>query len=251
MKTIIISLLALTFPLFASAQGQGFWNDVTLSSKLGLNIGGTAPIGLPSSIRKLNSYTLQSNPAIGINAEKPIDKRWGVLVGLYYENKGMKEDANVKNYHMAIVRGGEELEGQYTGDVTTEVNEWMLTVPVEMAFHLGNKVRLHAGPYLSWLVLKQFEGYAHNGYLRVGDPTGAKVEMGDDPSTSGSYDFSKEMRHWQWGVDVGADWQTWKHLGFFFELKWGLSGIHHSNFHTIEQTLYPIFGSAGVSYKLR
>jgi hypothetical protein len=233
------------------AQKASFWSDITYTAKVGLNIGGTAPVGLPSSIRKLNSYTLQSNPIIGVNAEKPLGDRWGIMTGLYYENKGMKEDANVKNYHMAIVRGGESLEGQYTGDVTTKVNEWMLTVPLEATFHVGQRWRFHAGPYLSWLVLRDFEGYAHNGYLRVGDPTGPKVEMGDDPSTSGSYDFSDEMRHWQWGFNVGADWQTWRHFGFFAELKWGLSGVHNGDFHTIEQTLYPIFGSAGIIYKFR
>ena len=245
--SLLIALAFLTLPV----SGEGFWHDVSITSKIGFNLGGTAPVGLPDNIRKLNSYTLQSNPVIGINLEKPLDTRWGVMTGLYYENKGMKEDAKVKNYHEAIVRGGERLEGQYTGDVTTEVDEWMFTLPLEATFHLGSRVRLHAGPYASVLLQKSFEGRAHNGYLRVGEPTGPKVLLGDDASTSGTYDFSHDMRHLQWGVTAGADINIYKRWGAFAELKWGLSGVHHSSFHTIEQTLYPIFFSAGVNYRLR
>lgn len=235
-----------------TAFAQEHWySNVHLSGKIGFNLGGTAPVGLPASIRKLNSYTLQSNPVIGLDAEKPFNDKWGIMAGLYYENKGMKEDANVKNYHMAIVRGGQELEGRYTGDVTTEVDEWMFTVPVAATYRLGKRWRLHAGPYISFLIQKSFEGRAHNGYLRVDDPTGPKVNIGDDVSTSGTYDFSSNMRRFQWGVSVGADWRAFKRWGFFGELKWGLSGVHKSDFHTIEQTLYPIFGSAGIIYKFR
>ena len=251
MKTsILILLLSATTTLTAQAQNH-WYSDLHLTAKVGFNLGGTAPIGLPASIRKLNSYTLQSNPVIGIEAEKTLSEQWGIMTGLYYENKGMKEDANVKNYHMAIVRGGQELEGMYTGNVSTEVNEWMFTVPVMATYHIGSRWRIHAGPYVSLLTQKSFEGRAHNGYLRVGTPTGAKVNIGDDVSTSGTYDFSSNMRRFQWGVSAGADWRAFKRWGFFAELKWGLSGIHKSDFHTIEQTLYPIFGSAGVVYRLR
>lgn len=251
MKKIILALLILTCTLTAGAQDKSFWSGISYTLHLGLNLGGTAPLDMPASIRKLNSYTLQSNPAIGVTAEKPLSGRWGLQASLYYENKGMKEDANVKNYHMAIVRGGESLEGQYTGDEMTEVNQWMLTVPVEVVFHISQRVRVHAGPYVSWLAIKEFDGNAHDGYLRVGDPTGAKVEMGNDPTTWGSYDFGKDMRHWQWGMGAGLDWRTGRRFGLFAELKWGLSGIFHSDFHTVEQTLYPIFGTVGVSYRLK
>lgn len=103
----------------------------------------------------------------------------------------MEEDARVKNYHMAIIRGGESLEGRYTGNERTEVNEWMLTVPVLATWHVSDKVRLRVGPYVSFLVKKEFEGEAHEGYLRVGDPTGQRVELGNDATSWGSYDFRK------------------------------------------------------------
>ena len=218
---------------------------------LGYNIGGTAPVGMPASIRRLNSYTLQPNLVLGVEADKALDDHWGLTLGLQIENKGMKEDARVKNYHEEVVRGGEKLAGMFTGDVTTEVTEWMLTIPLHARWQATNRLSLHAGPYLSVLTQRKFTGYAHDGYLRVGDPTGAKVTLGGDESTRGDYDFSDDMRHLQWGIDFGGEYRIWQRTAIFANLSWGLSGIHHSGFTAVEQTLYPIFASVGVSYRLK
>jgi hypothetical protein len=245
-------LLAVAFALTsATAKAGGFWHDTSVRSRLGYNLGGTSPIGLPASIRRLNSFTLQPNPSIGIDATKPLADHWGITVGLRIENKGMKIDAKVKNYHEDIVRGGEELAGQFTGDVTTKVGQWMITMPIQATWLVSPRVQLRLGPYVSVLTDKTFTGYAHDGYLRVGDPTGSKVELGGDYSTRGNYDFSDDMRNLQWGVGAGIDWNVYRHLGVFAELNWGLNGIHHSHFKTIEQTLYPIFGTFGVTYRIR
>lgn len=251
MKKIILSVIAAVITLNASAQG--FLHNVGVTAKIGLNVGGTAPLGLPAEIRHINSYKLQSNPVIGLDFEKPVseDRRWGVIVGLHYENKGMEEDARVKNYHIAIVRGGESLEGQYTGNERTEVNEWMLTVPVLATWHVSDKVRLRVGPYVSFLVKKEFEGEAHEGYLRVGDPTGQRVELGNDATSWGSYDFSEDMRNVQYGISVGADWWAFHRIGFFGEVNWGINEIFRNNFNTISMDLYPIFGFIGVCYRIR
>lgn len=257
MKKIMMSLLLALVSLTASAEGQDTvgvcWDahhPFTFTARLGYSIGGTAPLPMPATIRGLNSYTLQPNISLGVDATKHFSAKWGALVGLRFENKGMKEDAEVKNYHEAIVRGGEELAGQFTGDVTTKVRQWMFTIPVQAVFSPSRKVDVRFGPYVSVLVSKGFEGYAHNGYLRQGDPTGPKVMLGDDKETRGDYDFDDEMRPLQFGLDLGADWRCYKRLGVYADLSWGLTGVHKSSFKTIEQTLYPIFGTIGVSYLL-
>ena len=213
-------------------------------------IGGTAPVGLPRTIRHMNSYTLMPNFQFGIDAERRISPLMGVMLGLRLENKGMRVDARVKNYHMAIEQGTQHLEGQFTGDVKTKVNEWMFTVPVMAAFHVGDDVRLKAGMYASYVLSRQFEGYAHGGYLRVGGPTGAKINIGEEPGQRGDYDFSNHMRRLQVGLTVGCDWTFCEKWGGYLDLNWGLNGIHHSSFKTIEQTLYPIFATVGATYNL-
>lgn len=253
-KKMNIKFLAALLMLCAAcgiASAQSFTSDVTVNVRVGYNIGGTAPVGLPASIRRLNSYTLQPNIVLGIDAHKPIYDRISAFIGLRLETKDMEEDANVKNYHMDMVRGGESISGMFTGDETTKVKEWMFTIPVQAVFAVNDKVTLRVGPYLSYVVSRGFTGYAHDGYLRLENPTGAKIELGGDEGTRGNYDFTEHMRRMQYGIGVGADWRIYKHFGVYAELNWGLTGIHHSSFKTIEQTLYPIFATIGVTHKLK
>lgn len=244
------ALLLLTAGLQASALSISL-PKMTYTARLGYNIGGTAPIGMPASIRSMNKYYLQSNFTLGLDVQKDIWGKWGLLTGLRIESKDMKIDATVKNYHMEMVQGGESIEGRYTGNLVTECEEVMLTLPVQATFHPTEKVIIKAGPYVSYVKTREFKGYVYDGYLREGDPTGPKVEMGNTEDSRATFDFGEHMRKLQYGIDVGVDWNFHKRWGVYADLTWGLNGIHHSDFKTIEQTLYPIFGTFGVSYKLK
>ena len=238
------------------------WNkylhDYRYCVHIGYNIGGTAPVGLPASIRTLHSYTLQPNFVLGVDALHSISGKWGFLGGLHFENKAMRTDAGVKGYHMKIVRGGEELEGVFTGDVVTKVDMSLITVPLQITYDLNPQVRLKLGPYVSYVSASKFEGWAYDGYLRrqeegheKGDPTGQKVMLGHNEGERGDYDFSDDMRTWQFGIDFGADWYITKRWGLKADLSWGLTGIFQKDFDTIEQTMYPIYGTIGVIYQLK
>lgn len=238
------------------------WNkylhDYRYYVHIGYNIGGTAPVGLPASIRTLHSYTLQPNFVLGVDALHSISGKWGFLGGLHFENKAMRTDAGVKGYHMKIMRGGEELEGVFTGDVVTKVDMSLITVPLQITYDLNPQVRLKLGPYVSYVSASKFEGWAYDGYLRrqeegheKGDPTGQKVMLGHNEGERGDYDFSDDMRTWQFGIDFGADWYITKRWGLKAELSWGLTGIFQKDFDTIEQTMYPIYGTIGVIYQLK
>lgn len=252
-KTSLFLFFALLVMLMmpAGVRAEGLTDNLKYRARLGYNIGGTSPVGLPATIRGLNRYTLQPNFCIGFDVIKPIKPQWSANVGIRLENKAMNEDARVKNYYEEMVRGGEVIAGRFTGDVTTQVTQFMITVPIQAQWNVSSKFDLRFGPYASILLHKSFKGHAHNGYLRVGDPTGPKVIIGDDPATWGSYDFSDEMRMLQWGVNIAADYDIYRRIGVFAEINWGLSGVHDSSFKTIEQTLYPIFGTFGLTYKIK
>ena len=209
-------LMAMALPSWAISIPD----SLNYTFRIGYNIGGTAPIGMPVTIRSLNSYDFQPNITLGLDVQKDIWGPWGLLAGVHIENKGMKIDATVKNYHMEMVQGGEHLEGMYTGNLVTECNRWMLTIPVMAT-------------------------------LRTGDPTGDKIEMGPEGDDNPTYDFGDEMRKFQWGINLGADFLIGKRIGVSADLAWGLNGAFKSSFHTIEQTLYPIYGTIGLIYKLR
>ena len=140
----------------------------------------------------------------------------------------------------------------------TKVDMSLITVPLQIAYDLSPHVRLKAGPYVSYVTSRKFEGWAYDGYLRrreeghdKHDPTGQKVMLGHNDGERGNYDFSDDMRSWQMGIDVGADWYITKRWGAKAGLSWGLTGIFRSGFDTIEQTMYPIYGTFGVVYQLK
>ena len=225
---------------------------------LAYSVGGTSPVGLPASIRSLHSYTLCPNFKIGVNASRSFSARWGCTVGLNLEKKAMETDAGVKGYHMKIVRGGEQMEGVFTGNVVPRVDMNLLTVPMQATYKVCDNFSLRLGPYVSYALSRKFEGWAYDGYVRCqdenhpkGDPTGQKVTLGHDEGERGDYDFSGDMRRWHVGVDLGADWRFARHWAVSAGVSWGLNGIFRKGFDTIEQTMYPIYGSVGVAYRLK
>lgn len=249
MKKILLAIAVIIIPVCVFCDEKA--DDIDYSVRLGYGIGGTAPVNMPSSIRSLSKYKLCPNFSLGFDAHKNITGKLGVMAGLRLENKGMDIDARVKNYHMEIVRGGESLKGYFTGHNVTEAREFMVTVPVMATFMLSDRLMFKFGPYASLLLSSKFSGYACNGYLRVDNPTGPKVELGNTSGTRGTYDFTDDMRHMQYGLMAGADINISKKWGAYADISWGLTDIHHSGFNTIEQTLYPIYGTIGITYKLK
>lgn len=249
MKKTILAIALAASSLFTANAG-GIFDNLQYDLRAGYNVGGTAPMGMPASIRSLDAYRLTPSVMVALGVYKPLTDKWGITTGLRLENKGMDIDATVKNYHMKIVRGGQELEGMFTGKNHSEAQQWMLTLPLQATYRFNNKWLIKAGPYLSYVNSRSFKGYAYDGYLRVDNPTGEKVGLGTAEGDRGTYDFSDDLRKLQWGMMVGADWRFHRSWGVFVDLSWGFTGIFKGSFDTIEQTMYPIYGTIGFSYKM-
>jgi len=248
-KLIIGAFLVLLPSLPVTAEG--FFDDVEMKARLGYSIGGTAPLGMAASIRSIEAFHVTPNFQIGFDVAKPLSGQWGMQTGLMLENKGMDGEVMTKAYRMKVRMDESEMEGYYTGRVRQKVTEWMFTLPVQATFLLSEHVKLKAGPYVSLLFNKDFSGYASDGYLRKDDPTGPKVVMGSKEGEWATYDFSDDMRPLQAGIAAGLEWQMQQRLGLSFDLSWGLTGIHKSDFKTVEQTLYPIYGTIALTYRLK
>lgn len=251
------NLLTAMLTMCCAVAWAGTNGEMEYRARIGYNIGGTAPVGLPSSIRTLHSYTLRPNFSLGMDAHRSLSAGWGVTLGIRLEEKGMKTDAAVKGYHMKMERGGEQLEGVFTGSVVTENDMLLVTVPLLATYNIGEKVRLKVGPYASYALAKSFKGWAYDGYLRrqeeghpQGDPTGQKVILGHNEGERGDYDFADDMRSWQVGVELEADWLFCKRWGVSVGINWGLNSIFKRGFSVIEQTMYPIYGNIGIFYQL-
>ncbi len=228
------------------AMAGDFGNNDVFTWRLGLNIGGIMPMGMPASIRSLNSYSPQVNPQLSATMEKHISSRFGIESGLRLDRKAMRTDAQVKSYHMQMTQGEESIEGVFTGGVVTKCSTWGVTIPVQLTYHLSNDFKLRAGPMVNFLLSKDFSGYAYDGYLRRNSPVGERIEVGHTEDQRGNYDFGDEMRAVQFGVSVGVDWNFKKNYGLYADVQCGLNGAFKSSFKTIEQTMYPVYCTIGL-----
>ena len=213
----------------------------------GFNLGGTSPLPLPAEIRKIESYQPGLCFMLQGAAHKRIgtDRKWGVMFGLRFESKGMKTDATVKNYHMEAVNddGSGTVRGAWTGKVKTEVSSTYLTMPILATYDISKRWMVKAGPYFSYMVHGTFKGSAYDGYIRDIDPTGPKTEV-----QSASYDFSDDLRRFQWGVQAGGEFKAYEHLSVSLDLSWGLNVIFPRDFGSVTFALYPIYGTLGFHY---
>lgn len=248
-RIFAMGVMMLTFGTAGHVKA-GILEELQLRARAGYNIGGTTPIPLPETIRRINSYRLTPSLMVGLDARLPLSKQWGIMAGIRFENKGMDGDVTVKSYQMEVVKGDSKLSGRFTGHISQQVKQWMLTIPVQATLQLGEKVILKGGPYISLLLSKEFSGIASDGYLREGNPTGVKILMGDKEGEWATYEFNDDIRSLQMGIAVGADFQICKNLGLSADLNWGLTGIFPADFKTIDQTLYPVYGTIGVFYRL-
>ena len=215
--------------------------------KAGFNIGGSSPLPLPAEIRALNSYQPGLQIALEANAIKWFDKKWGTSLGLRFERKGMSTDARVKNYFLIMDSPDQgRLEGMWTGNVKTKVSTSAVTIPILAMYKVAPRWDLKFGPYVSFLIDKEFSGAAYDGYLREGDPTGEKVVIEGEEA---SYDFSTDLRNVQWGLDLGAEWHAYKHLLVYTDLTWGLNSMFPSDFKSVSFDMYNIYLTLGFGYR--
>ena len=252
MKKILILAVILS-PLtvhLSPCRASGFGDSLVVKARAAYSLGGTAPLGLPASIRSIDAFRLSPSLSVGAEVGLPLDDTWGFSAGLRLGNKGMDAEITVKSYRMEMRQGNSYFSGLFTGHVKQEVTQWMLTLPLQATCRLDEKQTLKAGPYVSLLLSKGFRGIAYDGYIRQGDPTGPRIDIGSTEADWATYDFSDSMRSLQWGVTVGLDWQLSRRLGLSADLNWGLSGLFQSSFTTVEQTLYPIYGTLGLFYQL-
>lgn len=214
--------------------------------RAGYQIGGTVPFPLPAQMRAINGFHPKGNFSVQAIGNIPIGQRWEMAIAAKFERKGMTALANVKDYGMSIEdEDGGIIKGRWTGDVEMTADQWFLTMPITGSFYITEVGRIRFGFFFSFLTKGKFSGEVSNGYLREGDPTGAKIEVDDKPQ---SFDFSDQMKRFQWGFTLGGEWRIHKRLMAFVDLDWGLKDIFVDEFETITFDMFPIYGTVGLGY---
>ena len=218
--------------------------------KAGINIGGTSPLPLPKEIRSLDNYSPGLAITLEGNATKWIDikQKWGVSLGIKLDSKEMETKASVKNYGMEIFsETGGKIKGLWTGGVKTKVKMSYLTIPVLANYRISSRWKVMAGPYFSYMMNGEFSGNVYEGHLRTPDASGSRVNF--EGENMAAYEFSDNLRHFQWGLQVGGEWKAYKHLNVHADLTWCLNDIFEKDFTTVSFAMYPIYLNLGFGYE--
>lgn len=246
MKKSVIFLFFFFFTTFAFVAQEENLRSRDYRIKAGFSIGGTTPMPLPAEIRKIKGFNPLLNLMIGAEVRQSLHENWSLLSGLQFEVKGMETRAQVKNYNLTMVSDDDgEISGAFTGTVRTRVKNSYLTLPLLAMWQPDRESKwgIKAGVYGSFLLDGEFNGSTYDGYLREGDPTGERIDI-----TTASYEFSKELRRWNWGALLGAEWRPFPNLLTGIDLSWGINSILKKDFDVISYNMYPIYGTVSFGY---
>lgn len=256
MKKLPIILFLLLANAIAFAQNEDkskfklfFDKNIEYQARAQFSIGGSSPLGLPATIRKIDEYNPTLQLGLEFNATKWFsdEQKWGIRTGLRFEGRGMRTDAKVKNYYTELSgENGKKTEGYFTGNVKTKMKNSYITFPVLAVFNASTNWNVYGGVYFSGIIDKDFTGYVYDGVLREGTPIGIPVEFYED--ARGEYDFSENLNRFQWGIELGGEYKMNKNFKLFADLNWGLNNLFQNDFTAIQFKMYSIYANLGFGY---
>ena len=102
---------------------------------------------------------------------------------------------------------------------------------------------LRAGLFFSCLIEGGFDGTAYDGYMREGNPVVTKVGV-----EAASYDFSSDVRTFNWGGEIGAEFAAYRHLTVYADLTWAFNSLFPKDFKSIGFPMYNVYLNIGFGY---
>ena len=114
-KHISLILACVAWLMAGSAAAQGKLEKLQVKARVGYSIGATAPLGMPATIRSIESFKLTPNFMLGVDAMYPLSEKFGLQFALHYDIKDMDSEVTTKGYHMKVTMDDDEMEGVYTG----------------------------------------------------------------------------------------------------------------------------------------
>ncbi len=221
--------------------------DYEVNAQFG--IGGSMPLGFPREIRKIESFNPGLHLGLGVQATKWLcdDQDWGVRLGARVQSRGMETEARVKNYLTEVVQGDGVISGNFTGLVNTEVKNTYVVIPLSVVKPISSRVNLYGGLNVAFLIDKGFTGYVSDGYLRLNNPLGEKLTFTGEGR--GPYDFSDDIRSFQWGAQLGAEWALQRRFSLFANVDYDFNNVFKKDFTAISFSMHNIYLNIGFGYK--
>ncbi|GGH25830.1 porin family protein [Dyadobacter endophyticus] len=245
MKRLHLLILFLAFALETTAQTG---KKVSLNVRAGVSIGAATPVGIPVSVRKIESYNPGFQPTVEAGLGYRFSAKFGLATGLRFEQKGMTTDARVKAYYTTFneagSNGNESVTGYFTGRVKTKIKNSYLTLPLHLTYHNNSSFTFKAGGFVSLLLDNRFSGDAREGYIRNQTPVGEREDI-----DAASYDFSDNVRRVNAGIEVGTDYRLSSNFFISANLNYALTPLMEPGFRSIDFGLHNIYLNLGIGYR--
>lgn len=233
-----------------NSKSDFFNTNIEYQAKAQLSLGGASPLGIPAQIRKIESFKPKNFLGIEVNATKWLtnDKKYGFRVGLKLEGRGMKTNAQVKNYFTQIEDDtGAQTTGFFTGKVVTQSNNTYLSLPILFVWNASEKWNIYGGIYFSAAVNKSFKGHIYDGVFREGTPIGEPATF--EGTAIGIYDFSDDIRTFQFGEQIGFEYKFNENFSISLDGTFANTQVFKKDFDAISFKMFNIYGNLGIAYK--
>ena len=79
--------------------------------------------------------------------------------------------------------------------------------------------------------------------MREGNPVGTKVGV-----EAASYDFSSDVRTFNWGGEIGAEFAAYRHLTVYADLTWAFNSLFPKDFKSNGFPMYNVYLNIGFGY---
>lgn len=170
--------------------------------RAGINLGGVSPIPIPGQIQEITRFNPKFNGQIELVGTNWLTDQFGISIGLRVEQKGMETVAKVAQYQMELTQAGSTIAGSWTGFVRSSFSASYITLPSQAVYRFNDRVRVNGGLYLGYRFDGSFSGDVYDGYFRLGDSTGERIDFDKDAKTP--YDFSEFLRPFELGLQLGG-----------------------------------------------
>ena len=250
-KNIILAILFLLVGQVANSQEVATktsdFSRFEFDFNVGLGVGGSAPIPIPNTFSEM-SWSPELCFTFGYNERFAISRHFGVKLGFQVQHIGMDAVAKVQQIHTQAIVEGDQVEGIFTGYNETKLRVTYIHVPFLLSLKTNNNWNFNVGMHASFKLDGTFEGAVSDGYIRMGDATGERVEI--DERSPYPDTFSDELADFVWGPEIMVERYFNKNISIFVDVNASINSVLDENFKGLDFQLHNFYVFLGTSIKL-
>lgn len=215
---------------------------------LGLGVGGSAPIPIPNTISEM-SWSPELCFTFGYNERFAVTRNFGVKLGIQLQHVGMDATAKVYQIHTQAIVEDAQVEGIFSGYNETKLRVTYLRIPLLLSLKTNSdKWIFSAGAHASFKLTGTFEGSVSDGYIRLGDATGERVEI--DGKSLYPDTFSDELAGFVWGPEILIERCFNRNVSVFADVNASLNSVLKPDFKGLDFQMHNFYVFLGTSIKL-